>query len=138
MTSERFRLTTSVLNQTHPACLVLGAKLTNFCEKLSVSQTICVILQSEAEEEAGSAEEQPASNRLSHYTETVSGTVITDGCAFFVSGSATWLRKPTQAALPHGSPTDYANNVFAHQFACAPWLVSASRCSYEVVLCCKT
>jgi hypothetical protein len=40
-------------------------------------------LHTEAEEETGSAEEQPASNRLSHYTEIVSGTVIIHGCAFF-------------------------------------------------------
>ena len=40
---------------------------------------------SEAEEETGSAEEQPASNRLPHYTEIVSGTVTMHGCAFSIS-----------------------------------------------------
>ena len=49
----------------------------------------CVTLRTEAEEETGSAEEQLASNRLPHYTEIVSGTVIMHGCAFSISDSAT-------------------------------------------------
>ena len=49
----------------------------------------CVTLRTEAEEETGSAEQQPASNRLPHYTEIVSGTVIMHGCAFSISDSAT-------------------------------------------------
>ena len=68
---------------------VLSAKLAIICEKQLVFGIKCVTLRTEAEEETGSAEEQPASNRLPHYTEIVSGTVIMHGCAFCISDSAT-------------------------------------------------
>lgn len=42
-----------------------------------------VILQLEAEEDTGSAEEQPASNRFPHYTEIVSGIVIGMAMPFY-------------------------------------------------------
>ena len=50
-------------------------------------------LRPEAEEETGSAGEQPASNRLPRYAERACGA---DSCQlrFFSSDCAPWLRKP--------------------------------------------
>ena len=61
---------------------VLSAKLAIIFEKQLVFGIKCVTLRTEAEEGTGSSEEQPASNRLPHYTEIVSGTAIMHGCAF--------------------------------------------------------
>lgn len=94
-------------------------------------------MHSEVEEEAGSAEEQPASNRLLHYTETVLAR-SSQMAVPFVSGSATWLRKPIQVALQHDSPTDYANSVFVRQSVYVLLQVFASRYSYEAAQYCRT
>ena len=59
-------------------------KVTQNTQERFVLLDVLVILHSEAEEETGSAEEQPVSNRLLHYTEAVLGTVISYGCAFFL------------------------------------------------------
>lgn len=64
-----------------------------------------VILQSEAEEEASSAEEQLASNRFLRHTEIVVWA-LSFGAAPIILGDAVWLRKtyqlPVAAGLFHG------------------------------------
>ena len=52
-----------------------------------------VTLPSEAEEETDSAEEQPASNRLSRHTEIMTSGVVRDGYAHYFRRRP-WLRKP--------------------------------------------
>ena len=97
-----------------------SAKVAVFDEKRYVLATKCITLHSEAEEETGSVEEQPASNRLSHYTEIVFGTVIMHGCAFSILGGDAWLRKPNQAATPHDSPKGSSCSVSDRQTAHVP------------------
>lgn len=79
-----------------------------------------VILQLEAEEDTGSAEEQPASNRFPHYTEIVSGIVIGMAMPLLFQEVPYSLENLNQAALPHGSPKGSSNSVFARLFVRAP------------------
>ena len=67
-----------------------------------------ITLHSEAEEETGSAEEHPASNRFPRYAEQAILVRLTDaGFAFCCSDSARWLRKPFRSRLPGIAPASF-------------------------------
>ena len=58
-----------------------GCKVSKIRRQCNASRGFFVTLPSEAEEETGSAEEQPASNRLSRHTEIVIRSAVSDGGA---------------------------------------------------------
>lgn len=92
----------------------------------------------EAEEEAGSAEEQPASNRLSRHTEIVTSGVAFRGWAHYFRRRL-WLKKPNAAQPPRlACPMDFASTFSEGLFAGALLRAFGCQCSCAGVQCCKT
>lgn len=113
-------------------------KFSKISRSFNAYREIFVTLPSEAEEETGSAEEQPASNRLLCHTEIVTSGVVRYGYAHYFRRRP-WLRKPIPAqVLRQVYPTDYASNVSARRSLHERLRAFCCRCSCEAARCCKT
>ena len=114
------------------------AKLTIFPDTAIAIGKFLLTLLPEAEEETGSAEEQPASNRFPRHTEIVFRGVVGKGCAHYFRRRP-WLRKPKPGLWPRPAcPMDCASSVSGRLFPYGLHRESCSLCSCVDVPYCRT